>query len=178
MMFSSGYNMDGDEFTRIDGSATPQVHGDGTEDDHNQGWGGYAVQKPLWGGLINGFQGDTASTPANRTSSIPSITINYEHSNCGGGPDRGQKTDFVVWHYLGEPGATNLKLTDSLDVGDEQSEKAHRYAVAGLTWTGSTASSYDRYEQQSPTADDDGHGPRVQQVERVRRQDSIRPTKA
>ena len=33
------------------------MHGDGTEDDHNQGWGGYAVQQPYWGGLINGFQG-------------------------------------------------------------------------------------------------------------------------
>ena len=32
--------MDGDEFTYIDGSRTPQIHGDGTEDDHNQGYGG------------------------------------------------------------------------------------------------------------------------------------------
>ena len=147
-MFSQGYNMDGDEFTFIDGSATPQVHGDGTEDDHNQGWGGYAVQKPLWGGLINGFQGGYRLYTGEPYVFDSSIIINYEHSNCG--PDHGQKTDFVIWYYLDQPGTANLKLTDTLDVGDEQSEKAHRYTVAGLTWIGTTASCYDRYEQQSP----------------------------
>src|SRR5262249_13271347 len=57
MMYSSGYAQDGDEFTYIDGSRTPQIHGDGTEDDHDQGWGGYAVQTPYWGGLTNGYEG-------------------------------------------------------------------------------------------------------------------------
>jgi hypothetical protein len=80
-MYSAGYNMDGDEYTYIDGSRTPQIHGDGTEDDHNQGWGGYAIQKPYWGGLVNGFQGgyrlylvdpyvfDSPSTSATNTAS-------------------------------------------------------------------------------------------------------------
>ena len=57
MMYSSGFAVDGDEFTYIDGSRTPQIHGNGTEDDHDQGWFGYAVQKPYWGGLTNGYQG-------------------------------------------------------------------------------------------------------------------------
>jgi len=150
VMFSSGYNMDGDEFTFIDGSRTPQIHGDGTEDDHNQGWGGYAIQSPLWGGLINGFQGGYRLYTGEPYVFDSSITINYEHSNCGGGPDHGQKTDFVIWYYRDAPGTANLKLTDMLDVGDVPSEKAHRYTVDGLTWTGTTTSSYDRYEQQSP----------------------------
>ena len=71
VMFSDGYNMDGDEFTFIDGSLTPQIHGDGTEDDHNQGWGGYAIQTPLWGGLINGFQGGYRLYTGEPYSSIP-----------------------------------------------------------------------------------------------------------
>jgi hypothetical protein len=150
VMFSTGYNMDGDEFTFIDDSLTPQIHGDGTEDDHNQGWGCYAIQKPLWGGLVNGFQGGYRLYTGEPYVFDSSIRINYEHSNCGGGPDHGQKTDFVVWYYLDDPGMANLKLTDTLEIGDESSEQAHRCAVDGLTWRGTTTSSYDRYEQQPP----------------------------
>jgi hypothetical protein len=95
-MFSTGYNMDGDEFTFIDGSRTPQIHGDGTEDDHNQGWGGYAIQKPLWGSLVNGFQGGYRLYTGEPYVFDASIDINYEHSKLG--PDHGQKTDFVAWY--------------------------------------------------------------------------------
>ncbi|HVU57256.1 MAG TPA: DUF2961 domain-containing protein, partial [Puia sp.] len=56
-MFSGNYWEDGDEFTYIDGSNTPQIHGDGTEDDLNQGWAGGKFQKPLWGALQNGVKG-------------------------------------------------------------------------------------------------------------------------
>lgn len=155
-MFSTGYNMDGDEFTFIDGSRTPQIHGDGTEDDHNQGWGGYAIQKPLWGGLVNGFQGGYRLYTGEPYVFEASIDINYEHSKLGA--DHGQKTDFVVWYYLAAPGFANLKLTDELDVGDKAGEKAHEYSVAGGTWAGTTASSYDRYEMQGrdPTTSDTG----------------------
>ncbi len=158
VMFSTGYNMDGDEFTYIDGSMTPQIHGDGTEDDHNQGWGGYAIQKPLWGGLINGFQGGYRLYTGETYVFDSSIAIDYEHSNCNGGPDHGQKTDFVVWYYLDQPGTANLKLTDTVDIGDQKSEQSHRCAVDGLTWSNTTASSYDRFEQQpeGPTTTDTG----------------------
>ncbi len=155
-MFSTGYNMDGDEFTFIDGSLTPQIHGDGTEDDHNQGWGGYAIQKPLWGGLVNGFQGGYRLYTGEAYIFDSSIRITYEHSNLG--PAYGQKTDFVVWYYLGEPGFANLKLTDEVDVGDPSSEQAHQCVATGVKGSGSTASSYDRYEQQPrvPTTTDNG----------------------
>ncbi|MFI5378600.1 MAG: DUF2961 domain-containing protein [Tepidisphaerales bacterium] len=157
-MYSVGYNMDGDEFTYIDGSRTPQIHGDGTEDDHNQGWGGYAVQKPYWGGLVNGFQGGYRLYIAEPYIFDSSIDIRYEHSNCGGGPDHGQKTDFVVWYYLDKPGECNLKLTDELDVGKPDSERAHAYRVTGEKWSGVTSSSYDRMEQEArvATTTDDG----------------------
>ena len=155
-MFSAGYNMDGDEFTFIDDSLTPQIHGDGTEDDHNQGWGGYAIQKPLWGGLVNGFQGGYRLYTGEPYIFDSSIRINYEHSNLG--PDHGQKTDFVVWYYLAEPGVANLKLTDELEIGQDASEQAHQQTVVGVKWSGTTASCYDRYEQQArvPTTTDTG----------------------
>ena len=73
-------------------------------------------------------------------------------------PDHGQKTDFVVWYYLDQPGTCNLKLTDEFDVGKPESEKAHQYSVTGEKWAGSTAASYDRMEYQPhvATTTDDG----------------------
>jgi hypothetical protein len=75
MMYSKGYAADGDEFTYIDGSHTPQIHGNGTEDDHDQGWLGYAVQKPYWGALTNGYEGAYRLYVATRTSSIHRLTF-------------------------------------------------------------------------------------------------------
>ncbi len=156
MMYSSGFNMDGDEFTYFDGSKTPQIHGDGTEDDHNQGWGGYAVQKPLWGGLINGFDGAYRLYLAEPYVFQNEIRITYEHSSWGG-VKQDVKTDFVVWSYLGPPGVGNLVQTDAVDIGDAASEQAHQFRVEGRVWAGSTTASYDKYEQGDPfPTEDDG----------------------
>lgn len=143
--YSTGYAMDGDEFTYIDGSRTPQIHGDGTEDDHNQGFGGDAYQKPLWGGLINGYQ--TAYRFYYNDSYIfnQHIKINYEFSR-EGGHDNGGETDVVVYYYK-SPSAGNLLLTDQLDVGDPADEAAHHYSVTGQTWAETRHSGYDGYER-------------------------------
>src|SRR5262249_2702263 len=90
MMYSSGYATDGDEFTYIDGSRTPQIHGNGTEDDHNQGWGGYAVQTPYWGGLINGYQAAYRLYVNDSYVFNSQIDIRYEHTSFGTRTD-GQK---------------------------------------------------------------------------------------
>ncbi len=143
--YSTGYAMDGDEFTYLDGSRTPQIHGDGTEDDHNQGYGGDAYQKPLWGGLINGYQ--TAYRFYYNDSYIfnQHIRINYEFSR-EGGHDNGGETDVVIFYYK-TSSAGRLLLTDQLDVGDPASEAAHRYSVTGQTWAGVRHSGYDGYER-------------------------------
>jgi hypothetical protein len=162
MMYCMGFYMDGDEYAYIDGSRTPQIHGDGTEDDHNQGWGGYAVQKPYWGGLVNGFQGGYRLYIPEPYIFDSSIDIRYEHAKQGRQQARGEKTDFIVWYYLDAPGACNLKLTDEFDVGNTKSEKAHRYRVTNKTWefqgVWATTSSYDRMEfsPRVPTLTDDG----------------------
>src|SRR5262249_49679628 len=124
MMYSSGFAVDGDEFTYIDGSRTPQIHGDGTEDDHDQGWLGYAVQQPYWGGLTNGYQGAYRLYVTDSYVFNSRIDIRYEHSNLGG-LTHGQKTDFIVWYYLARAGYGNLELTDELDVGNAVSERDH-----------------------------------------------------
>jgi hypothetical protein len=154
--YSTQYAMDGDEFTYIDGSRTPQIHGDGTEDDHNQGYGGDAYQKPLWGGLVNGYQ--TAYRLYYNDSYIfnQHIRINYEFSR-EGGHDNGGETDVVVYYYK-SPFGGNLLLTDQLDVGDSVSEAAHQYAVTGQTAMETRCSGYDGYERnyEYDTCQDDG----------------------
>ena len=148
ILYSTGYNMDGDEFTYIDDSLTPQIHGDGTEDDHNQGWGGYAVQKPLWGGLINGYDGGYRTYYNESYVYDRNIKILYEHSNCGA--STGQQTDGMIWYYkkdAGGVGSGYLKLTDEIDVGDSASESSHNYTVNTGTWSGTTSSNYDGMEQ-------------------------------
>jgi hypothetical protein len=143
--YSTQYAMDGDEFTYIDGSRTPQIHGDGTEDDHNQGYGGDAYQKPLWGGLVNGYQ--TAYRLYYNDSYVfnQHILINYEFSREGGHDDGGE-TDAVVYYYKAGS-AGHLLLTDQLDVGNPAAEAAHHYSVTGQTWAGVRRSSYDGYER-------------------------------
>src|SRR5262249_34526359 len=155
MMYSSGFAVDGDEFTYIDGSRTPQIHGDGTEDDHDQGWVGYAVQQPYWGGRTNRYQGAYRLYVTDSYVFNSRIDIRHEHSNFAG-LTHGQKTDFIVWYYLARAAYGNLELTDELDVGNAVSERDHAYALTGEIGSATTVSSYDMYEQGNPypTTDD------------------------
>jgi D-arabinan exo alpha-(1,3)/(1,5)-arabinofuranosidase (non-reducing end) len=143
--YSIHYAMDGDEFTYVDGSRTPQIHGDGTEDDHNQGYGGDAYQKALWGGLINGYQGAYRFYCNDSYIFNQHIKINYEFSR-EGGHDNGGENDTVVYYYKAAT-AGHLLLTDELDVGDPASESAHHHSVTGQTWAGTRQSGYDGYER-------------------------------
>lgn len=150
MYTSSGFCMDGDEFTYIDDSDTPSIHGDGTEDDHNQGWGGNAYQKPLWGGLISGFDGGYRTYYNDSYIYDRHIKIRYEHSNNGGASQIGQGTDCIFWYYKKDAGngsSGNLKLTDELNVGHTTSEISHSYSIKTETQHITTASNYDGYEQ-------------------------------
>ncbi len=154
--YSTRYAMDGDEFTYLDGSRTPQIHGDGTEDDHNQGWGGAAYQKPLWGGLVNGFQAAYRIYYNDRYVFNQHIRINYEFSR-EGGHDYGGETEAIVYYYKAAS-AGHLVLTDQLDVGDPAAEAAHRYSLTGQTWAGTRRSAYDGYERdyEYDSCQDDG----------------------
>jgi hypothetical protein len=149
MMFSRDYSMDGDEFTYIDDAGTPAIHGDGTEDDHNQGWGGNDYQKALWGGLFNGFDGGYRLYYNDSYIYDRHIEIDYEHSAWSGAPQTGQSTDFLVWYYKKDPGdgfSGNLQLSDQLDVGSSASETSHAYSIAQPTQLVTTSSFYDGME--------------------------------
>ena len=153
MMYSNGYAVDGDEFTYIDGSRTPQIHGDGTEDDHDQGWYGYAVQQPYWGALTNGYEGAYRLYVGDSYVFNSRIDIRYERLPALA---LEQKTDFIVWYYLARPGYGNLDLTDEVDVGNAVSERDHTYSVTGEVESATTISSYDKFQlgDPYPTADE------------------------
>ena len=152
--YTENFATDGDEFVYIDGSRTPQIHGDGTEDDHDQGYGGDAYQKAVWGGLINGFQGAYRIYMNDSYVFNRHIGIGYEHSR-DGGVAKGAETD-VTFYYYKAPG--NLVLTDRLDVGNATSEASHQYETEGQTWAGTRRSGYDGYERnyEYDLAGDDG----------------------
>jgi len=142
--FTEDFSMDGDEFTHIDSSRTPQIHGNGTEDDHNQGWGGSGYQMPLWGGLIDGYRGAYRVYLGAPYIFYDNIKINYEYSKIGGTDN--SKSDVVMFYYK-SPSAGRLKLTDELDVGDELSERSHKYRNTSQTWEKTVTSCYDGYEK-------------------------------
>ena len=143
--YSAFYAMDGDEFTYIDQSRTPQIHGDGTEDDHNQGWGGSALQLPLWGGIINGFAGAYRLNLNDAYVFFDGIKVNYEYSHDGQSQFWPWTTEVVTYYYKA-PGAATLVQSDVLDVGDPTSEIAHVYTAFGgkRVQLRSTFSSYER----------------------------------
>lgn len=154
-MWSGNFYEDGDEFTYIDGNRTPQIHGDGTEDDFNQGWAGARYQQPVWGALENGVKGAYRIHLNEPYIYYHSIDMRFEYTNSiygGIHPRKRQgteneniETEFVVWYYqsASEPA---LILTDSLDVGNLESEKLHSYSIIGRQIDKTLTQSYDSYE--------------------------------
>jgi len=159
MFYSDKYNMDGDENTYIDDSQTPQMHGDGTEDDHNQAWGGGPAIQPLWGGLINGFQGSYRIYLNDSYVFNKNIKMVHEYSNCCARNSHvpGGKTDVTVFYYKSPFGA-NLELTDELDIGNSLSEEKHKFKNKHQTGIERITQGYDGYEQNYDHAvfNDDG----------------------
>lgn len=155
--YTDQYDMDGDEFTYIDGNHNPQIHGNGTEDDHNQGWAGRGYQKPLWGGIFNGYNGAYRIYQNDSYIFNNEILISFEHSLTKKHFINGGTTDAVVFYYK-HKGGSNLILTDEIDVGNHFSEVNHSYKIVGQTWKGSLVDAYDGFERNTDygTYFDDG----------------------
>jgi len=147
--FADHWSPDGDEFTYMDGSLTPQIHGDGSEDDHNGGWGNDRYHKPLWGsfsrwGDFAGIQQDYRIYLNDSYVFHHDINILYECAHFG--DRKWAQTESTVFYYLRD-GMENLHETDELDVGNGDSERAHDYQVTGQTWQGTLTSAYDGFEK-------------------------------
>jgi hypothetical protein len=147
VFYTEKYDMDGDEFTYIDDSQTPQIHGSGTEDDHNQGWAGRACQLPLWGALVNGYNGAYRIYLNDCYVFNKHILTSYEYSLTKKERfPKGGNTDVTIFYYKAGTGP-NLQLTDEMDVGNHFSETRHHYQIRQQTWQGSLHDQYDAYER-------------------------------
>ena len=158
-MWSGNFLEDGDEFTYIDNQRMPWIHGDGTEDDFNQGWAGFTYEKPLWGALVSGVKGSYRIHMNEPYIFYNSIDMRFEQTG-GKYGDAAMKarrrmgtndticeTEFVVCYYKSGSGKI-LNLSDSLNVGNSISEKAHSYKIEGQQWAGTLTQSYDSYDTQ------------------------------
>lgn len=124
--------LEGDERIFIDGAASPQLHGTGTEDFFNGGW--YYSFGPFTREL-HGHPAHIVDAAGDHTTQyrflIPdylpfykSIRLGFEHGPVN---DKfGTFSSTVFWY--GSP-EVRLVLTDTLDVGSADSEAAHGYQV-------------------------------------------------
>ncbi len=142
--------LEGDERIHIDGSATPVIYGTGTEDFFNGGW--YFKNGPFTCQSHGNPAQETDSTARNAcyryflSDKIPyygSIRVRLEHGNIN--DVNGNYSSVAFYYELGESG---IVMTDELDIGNDESERAHFYTCTGQTWEG-TASR--RYEGDDPT---------------------------
>lgn len=131
-------SMEENERTYIDHRLTPQIFGNGFEDDQNMGWGLHNLQKPNFG--ATGAKGGDGSL---FRYYIPDLYLFYAHIKQGHqvyGPNSpaGHEgmypvgdEESVTFFYAKE--AVGLVLTDTLDVGNRASELNHSYHVTGVT---------------------------------------------
>lgn len=166
-MFSGNYWEDGDEFTYVDGSNTPQIHGDGTEDDLNQGWAGGKYQKPLWGALENGVKGAYRVHLNEPYIFYDSIEMRFENTFSKyrensprarmGTPDTLVETEFMIWYYKANTSFA-LHQTDRIDIGNTASEEQHHFSITGQTRQETVTDRFDSYESADNYAEntDDG----------------------
>lgn len=128
--------LEGDPRFFFDDSEGPQGQGTGTEEWGGGGdyWGGHTMTLPLAGHPVGAPSPAAVRSPDDAIESAYRILladampfgrnarIQLEH---GGANDSTERYQTVTWWY-GRPGAC-LVPTDVLDVGDVESERAHRY---------------------------------------------------
>lgn len=129
--------LEGDERVYVDGSRSPQLHGTGSEDFYEAGW--YFSRREF-------------STPTNGATAMPAMSYGCEfqcdspyrlmigdavsfHSGITFGIEHGpvdnMPADYsstAYWYGATAPGA---RVTDTIDIGDLASERAHRYSGSG-----------------------------------------------
>ncbi|PSL05959.1 Protein of unknown function (DUF2961) [Haloactinopolyspora alba] len=130
--------LEGDERVYVDGSHTPQINGTGSEDFYEGGW--YFNR--------NEFSNPTNGAPEMETRSFgceyqcdaayrlmiadavdfnSGLRFGMEHGPTANEPAIYGSTAF----WYGHPGQVDLRVTDSVDVGDTDSETAHDYSGGG-----------------------------------------------
>ena len=130
--------LEGDERIYVDGSRSPAFYGTGTEDFFNGGYyfnhGPYS--QPLTGNTAHVVAGGADQTAAYRffvQDAIPfrrRLVVTLQH-----GPyDNTTDTSASMLAYYYQRPSVQSRLTDTLNVGNAASERAHRYQVTGQAW--------------------------------------------
>lgn len=128
--------LEGDPRFFFDDSQTPQAYGTGTEEWGGGGdyWGGRTMTLPLAGHPVGVRRPEDARNPEGLIQSAyrflladlmpfgKRAVIRFEH----GGTNQSTEHYQSVTYWYGLP-AASLVLTDELDVGDPESERAHHY---------------------------------------------------
>lgn len=129
--------LEGDPRFFFDDSQTPQAHGTGTEEWGGGGdyWGGRNMTLPFAGHPVGARSAKEAKDPEDLIQSAYRFlladlmpfgnraVIQLEH----GGTNQAAEHYETVTFWYGLPGASLVK-TDVLQIGDPESEKAHRYS--------------------------------------------------
>lgn len=129
-------SMEENERTYFDDSRTPQIEGEGFEDDHGMGWGLKNLQCAVFGAFAANGGSGTAYRFFSPDLYFFQSAINHGHQVYGPHSPLGHEgmykvgdEESVTFFYGREcPGLT---LTDELDIGKHASESEHAYQVAG-----------------------------------------------
>lgn len=129
-------SMEENERTYFDGNRTPQIQGDGFEDDQGFGWGLKAHTLPFFGSPVaNGGSGSLyrfflidpyvfySEVKHGHQTYRPNSPLGHE-----GNYDVGNEQSVTFYYSIDAPGTI---LTDSLDIGNKVSEKKHNYSTSG-----------------------------------------------
>jgi Protein of unknown function (DUF2961) len=129
-------SMEENERTYFDGSLTPQIQGDGFEDDQGFGWGLKERSCPIYGAPV--AQGGSGALYRLFFPDLYVFESSVRHGHQVYGPHQprghgghyhiGNETSTTYFYALDEP---RLFQTDEIDVGGAAAEAAHEYAADG-----------------------------------------------
>ena len=154
---NGGWYMEGDERFYVDGSASPAVHGTGTEDYYNGGW--YFIRGPFTHPMCGSpsqqsFSG-YSQTGAYRlhlgdaVHYLDKVRLGIEHG--GSNSYDGDHYSSVAYFY--ERSGTWLDQTDYLDIGSAASESSHNYEASQSQMTDPLSSFYEGEDDQIEVTD-------------------------
>ena len=129
-------SMEEDERTYFDDNRTPQLYGEGFEDDHDMGWGLHNIQHAIFGAIAPEGGAGSAYRFFLPDLYVFQSAVQHGHQVYGPHSPLGHegmyqvgKEESVTFYYAQE--SPCLTLTDELDVGKRDSESAHTYRVVG-----------------------------------------------
>jgi hypothetical protein len=139
--------LEGDERIYVDGSGSPAFYGTGTEDFFNGAF--YFINGP-YSQPMSGNTAHIATSTVDETAAyrfflqdaVPfrrRIVVSIQH----GPSDNTTNTSAAMLAYYYQRPAVQSVLTDTLDVGNAASERAHDYVIHNQDWHGTHTYTYE-----------------------------------